>query len=161
MFIWAILSLIALNAQNTFQIDKSYLDSTSFDKYKTFIVSENFDIDFIGRQIPAHRRFTIDAAQLNLIEQAIKTEYYTARVKQIDSQWAQMETYKESYDWDLAMKQRTKQRPKMLKVFKKEINGKNEIRCEVLCHSFVNSSFLTIERNIKNKLPIKRFFLPS
>jgi len=120
MFIWAILSLIALNAQNTFQIDKSYLDSTSFDKYKTFIVSENFDIDFIGRQIPAHRRFTIDAAQLNLIEQAIKTEYYTARVKQIDSQWAQMETYKESYDWDLAMKQRTKQRPKMLKAFKKE-----------------------------------------
>jgi hypothetical protein len=37
IFIWATLSLTALHAQNTFQIDKSYLDSTSFDKYKTFI----------------------------------------------------------------------------------------------------------------------------
>lgn len=120
IFIWATLSLTALNAQNTFQIDKSYLDSTSFGKYKTFIVSENFDINFIGRQIPAHRRFTLDTAQLNLTEQAIKTEYYNASVRQLDRQWAQMETYKESYDWDLAMKQHKKQRPKMLKAFKKE-----------------------------------------
>lgn len=120
IFIWATLSLTALHAQNTFQIDKSYLDSTSFDKYKTFIVSENFEIDFIGRQIPAHRRFTVDVAQLNLIEQAIKTEYYNARVRQLDRQWAQMESYKEAYDWDLAMKQHRKQRPKTLKAFKKE-----------------------------------------
>ena len=119
IFIWATISLTALNAQNTFQIDKSYLDSTSFGKYKTFIVSENFDIDFIGKQIPAHRRFTLDTAQLNLTEQAIKTEYYNASVRQLDRQWAQMETYKESYAWDLAMKQHKKQRLKMLKAFKK------------------------------------------
>ena len=120
IFIWATLSLTALPAQNTFQIDKSYLDSSSFDKYKTFIVSENFDIDFIGRQIPDHRRFTIDAAQLNLIEQAIKTEYYNARVRQLDRQWAQIESHQESYDWGLAMKQHKKQRLKTLKAFKKE-----------------------------------------
>ena len=55
-----------------------------------------------------------------MTEQAIRTQYYSASVRQLDSQWTQMESDKESYDWELAVKQRQEQRPKMLKTFQKQ-----------------------------------------
>jgi hypothetical protein len=111
--------LTILKAQRTFQIDKSYLDSMSFTGYKSFIVSKKFDINFIGRKIPVDERFNLDTVQIKLTETAIETQYVNANVRQLDSQWAQMKSYKEAYDWDLAVKQHKEQRPKMLKAFKK------------------------------------------
>lgn len=111
--------LIILQAQRTFQIDKSYLDSMSFTGYKSFIVLKYFDINFIGRKIPIEVRFNLDTVQIKLTETAIKTQYVNANVRQLDSQWAQMKSNKEAYDWDLAVKQHKEQRPKMLKAFKK------------------------------------------
>lgn len=113
-------TLTNLKAQNTFQVDKKYLDSVSFNDYKSFIVSKNFDINFIGRRISIDKRFTPDTFQLRETEQAIKKQYYDARVRQLDSQWAQMELYKESYDWNLAVKQHKKQRQKSMKAFQKQ-----------------------------------------
>ena len=55
-----------------------------------------------------------------MTEQAIRTQYYSASVRQLDSQWTQMESDKESYDWELAVKQHQEQRPKMLKTFQKQ-----------------------------------------
>ena len=120
ILILTVFSVITLKAQKTFQVDRKYLDSVSFDTYKSYIVSKDFDIDFIGRQISGDNRFTLDTTQLILTEQAIRTQYYSASVRQLDSQWTQMESDKESYDWELAVKQRQEQRPKMLKTFQKQ-----------------------------------------
>jgi hypothetical protein len=107
-------------AQKTFSIDKNHLDSLAFGKYKSYIVSNSFDINFIGRQIPIDKRFTPDTSQIGLTEKAIRTQYYNARVRQLDSQWQQMKEYKDSYDWKLAVKQHKRSRPKMLANFKKQ-----------------------------------------
>ena len=107
-------------AQRTFSIDKSFLDSISFAKYKTFIVSKYFDINFIGRPIATEKRFTVDISQITLTENAIKTQYYEAHIRQLDSSWQQMKKHKEYYDWDLAVKQNKESRPKLEAVFRKQ-----------------------------------------
>ncbi|HYH16001.1 MAG TPA: hypothetical protein VD794_12305 [Flavisolibacter sp.] len=107
-------------AQKTFYIEKAYLDSFDFGRYKSYVVSKNNELNFIGRKVPLEMRFTPDTAQIAAAEHAIKTQYYKARVQQLDSQWMQMERFRDAYDWEVAVKQREESRPKMLAAFKKQ-----------------------------------------
>jgi hypothetical protein len=107
-------------AQKTFTIDKAFLDSINFGKYKTFLVSKNFDINFIGKGISKEKRFKVDSSQLTLTEKAIKTQYYDANMRQFDSSLQWMKKHKEFYDWDLVVKENKESKRKLEPVYQKQ-----------------------------------------
>ncbi|QNA44622.1 hypothetical protein [Lacibacter sediminis] len=121
LIIFFLISLtLSSKGQKTFSIDKVFLDSLNFIKYKTFLVSTDFEINFIGRQISPEKRFKVDLSQISLAENAIKTQYYDANIRQLDSSWQRIKEHKEFYDWDLAVKQNKESRPKLEGIIRKQ-----------------------------------------
>ena len=102
-------------AQKTFQIDTSFLSIIEFEKYKLFIVSKDFDIDFIGRQISYNDRFTPDKSDAIATDNAIQTQYANAALRQLDKQHDNISTYTDTAEWQKAYNRYQEQRPKIIK----------------------------------------------
>jgi len=73
------------HAQYGIKVDKKYVDSFDFRKYKTFLVSKDYEIHFIGKTILPDKRFTPDSSQMVATELAMRTQYYKATARRLDS----------------------------------------------------------------------------
>ncbi|MBK8088450.1 MAG: hypothetical protein IPK31_11135 [Chitinophagaceae bacterium] len=102
-------------AQKTFQIETSFLDTLDYIKYKAFIVNKEFDIDFIGRQIPKPHRFTPTIAEAKAVNKAIQTQYANAALQQLDKQYSNASAYTDSAEWQNSFNRYKGQRPKIIK----------------------------------------------
>jgi hypothetical protein len=79
--------------QKTFRIDPSFLDTVVYKKYKAFIVSEEFDIDFTGKKISKSDRFTPSIAEARAADSAIRTQYADAVIHHLDRQYSEGRLY--------------------------------------------------------------------
>ena len=113
-------------AQNTFQVDTSFLDTLDYKKYKAFIVSKDFDINFIGRQIPITDRFTPDISEAKAVNNAIQTQYADASINQLDKQYNNALVYSDTAEWQAALNTYKERRPKIL--YKQQQDQKNKIQ---------------------------------
>ena len=89
-------------AQKTFRVETSFLDTIEFKKYKAFIVSKDFDINFIGRQISQYDRFTPEKSEASAADNAIQTQYANAALRQLDKQYNNIPTYADKAEWERA-----------------------------------------------------------
>lgn len=99
-----ILTLINFCAfgQRTFSIDKSQTDSIQVKDYKLFSVSENIDINFIGRQIPKSKRFRPSREESIAADNLFKEQYVKARVDQYYKQFHDLDMYDDSTEIERA-----------------------------------------------------------
>jgi len=100
-FVTFLFSSVCLS-QQTFHIDTSFLDTIEFKKYKTFIVSKDVDINFIGRSIPYSGRFTPDTSEARAADNAIQTQYAKAALQQLDKQYNNISAYADTVEWQSA-----------------------------------------------------------
>ncbi len=121
------LTLIILTtclAQNTFHVDTLYLDTMDYQKYKVFIVSKDFNIDFIGRQIPMADRFTPDISEAKAANDVIQTQYADAEIHQLDKQYNNASVYADTTEWKTALGMYKKRRPKIVYRQRQDQNNK-------------------------------------
>lgn len=112
--------------QKTFHVDSSFLDTIEFKKYKAFIVSKDFDINFIGRRIPYTDRFTPDKSEATAADSAIQTQYASAALQQLDKQYNNISAYADTAEWQSAYKTYQERRPKIIQQQQKD--QKNKIK---------------------------------
>ena len=120
-------------AQKTFHVDTSYLDTVIVRNYKTFIVSKDFDIDFIGRHIPSNDRFTPDKFEAIAADNAIQTQYANAALRQLDKQYNNISAYADTAEWQSAFNSYQKQRPKIIRRQQKDQRKKIQTFNRYLC----------------------------
>lgn len=113
-------------AQKTLHIDSSFLDTIEFKKYKTFIVSKDFDIDFIGRQISYNNRFTPDKSEAIAADNAIQTQYANAALRQWDKQFYNFSAHTDTIEWQRAYNTYQESRPKIIQ--RQQKDQKNKIQ---------------------------------
>ena len=113
-------------AQKTFRVDTSFLDTIEFKKYKAFIVSKDFDINFIGRQISQYDRFTPDKSEVSAADNAIQTQYANAALRQLDKQFNNIPTYADTAEWERAHNIYQVRRPKIIQ--RQQKDQKNKIQ---------------------------------
>lgn len=113
-------------AQKTFHIDTSFLDTIEFKKYKTYIVSKDFDINFIDRQIPYNDRFTPDKSEAIAADNAIQTQYASAALRQLDKQYNNIPSYADTAEWQKAYNIYQEKRPKIIQ--RQQKDQKNKIQ---------------------------------
>ena len=101
-------------AQKTFHVDTSYLSTVDYQKYKVFIVLKDFDINFIGRQIPMSDRFTPDISEAKAANNAIQTQYADVEIHQLDKQYKNASVYADTTEWKTALDTYKKRRPKIV-----------------------------------------------
>ena len=61
-------------AQKTFEVDASFLDTLHFEKYYSFIVSKDFGINFIDKEISKSDRFSPEISEVKAADKAIQTQ---------------------------------------------------------------------------------------
>ncbi|MDP3393045.1 hypothetical protein [Sediminibacterium sp.] len=113
-------------AQKTFRVDTSFLDTIEFKKYKGFIVSKDFDINFIGKQISQNDRFTPEKSDAIAADNAIQTQYANAALRQLDKQNNNIPTFADTAEWEKAFKIYQERRPKIIR--RKHKDQKNKIQ---------------------------------
>lgn len=111
-------------AQKTFQVDTAFLDTIVFKKYRAFIVSKDFDIDFIGRRISNNDRFTPDKSEVTAVDNAIQTQYANAALQQLDKQYNNISAYTDTAEWQRAYKTYQERRPKIIRQQQKDQKNK-------------------------------------
>lgn len=111
-------------SQQTFHIDNSFIDTIEFKKYKTFIVSKDVDITFIGRSIPYSDRFTPDTSEARAADNAIQTQYAKAALQQLDKQYNNISAYADTVEWQSAYNTYQKRRPKIIQRLQKDQKNK-------------------------------------
>lgn len=85
--------------QRTFYINKNEVGSLVYQKFKVFLVSNNVEIDFVGRKISASKRFIIDTLQAKEVELAIEQQYKDACMRQLYRQYNDKKWYNDSSEW--------------------------------------------------------------
>lgn len=113
-------------AQKTFHVAPAFLDTVDYKKYKAFIVSKDFDINFIGRQIPITDRFTPNISEAKAADNAIQTQYADAEMRQLDKQYNNASVYAATTEWKTALDTYKKRRPKIL--YQQRHDQKNKIQ---------------------------------
>jgi len=111
-------------AQKTFHVDTSFLDTIEFKNYKAFLVSKDFDINFIGRQISYSDRFTPDNSEAIAADNAIQTQYANAALRQLDKQYNNISVYAYTAEWQSAYKTYQERRPKIIQQQQKDQKNK-------------------------------------
>ncbi len=106
--------------QRTFQIDKQQVDSLDYRRFKVFLALNTLEIDFIGRSVPADRRFTIDTIQAREAEQAIEQHYKDARMQQLDKQYNDRNRYSNQQAWQKSSQYYRQNKLKLEKAFLRE-----------------------------------------
>ena len=106
-------------SQKPFPITKNFLDTLDFKKYRVFIVSKDFDIDFIGRKIAQTQRFALAGSDAKKSDNAINTEYADARKKQLEKQY-RINNFSDTADWKKAVEAYQEQKQKLLNTFEQE-----------------------------------------
>lgn len=101
-------------AQKTFRIDPSFLDTIHYNKYKAFIVSEEVDINFIGKKISRSDRFTPTISEAKAADNAVQTQYADAAINQLDKQYRRGDFYGDTAGWAKAFQSYQQQRSKMM-----------------------------------------------
>lgn len=124
-FLTVIISAMSF-AQKTLHVDSSFLDTIEFKKYKTFIVSKDFDIDFIGRQISYNDRFTPDKSEAIAADNAIQTQYANAALRQWDKQFYNFSDHTDTIEWQRAYNTYQERRPKIIQ--RQQKDQKNKIQ---------------------------------
>ena len=79
--------------QRTFSIDKSQTDSVQVKDYKIYSVSENIDINFIGRQIPKTKRYKPTKEESITADNLFREQYAKACVDQYYKQFHNPDLY--------------------------------------------------------------------
>ena len=111
-------------AQKTFHIDASLLDTIEFKKYKSFIVSKESDINFIGKQISSNARFTPDKSEAIATDKAIETQYANAALRQLDKQYSNIGDNADTVEWQKAYNRYQESRPKIIEQQQKDQKNK-------------------------------------
>lgn len=89
-------------AQKTFKINKNETDSIILKDYKIFSVSENVDINFIGRQIPKSKRFKLTKEQATIADTEFRNQYVKANMQQYYKQSNDPEQFVDSLESEKA-----------------------------------------------------------
>ncbi len=96
------LTILSLNtfAQKTFTINKNATDSIVLKNYKIFSLSENLDINFIGKQIPKSKRFKLTKEQAMTANSEFRKQYVKAGIQQYYKQLNDPEQFSDSLELD-------------------------------------------------------------
>ena len=96
------LSILCFNSfgQRTFLLDTSETDSIELTDYKIYLVSENIDINFIGREIPKDKRFQLTRGLAIDADNLFKDQYVKASNDQYYKQFHNRDRFVDSTDYE-------------------------------------------------------------